>query len=82
MARALGYDQGCPDSIPAGVDVIRAGLVGFEAGVSPNTFVSHGSRRYETCSMYSVLRSTQEGYIATSAYYRGLYLSNQNSLLH
>lgn len=65
VARALGHHQGCPDSIPGGVDMIRAGLIGFEAGVSPNTFVSHGNRRYETHPMSSVFRSTQEGYIAT-----------------
>jgi hypothetical protein len=62
---ALGYHQGCPDSIPGGVDVIHAGLIGFEPGVSPNTSVSHGSRMYETHSISSVLRSTQEDYIAT-----------------
>jgi hypothetical protein len=60
VARTLGYHQGCPVSIPGGVDVIHAGLIGFQADVSANTFVSHGSRR---CS--SVLRSTQEGYVAT-----------------
>jgi hypothetical protein len=65
VARALGYHQGCPDSIPGGVNVIRAGLIGFDVGDSPNTFVSHGSRRYETHSLSSVLRSTQESYIAT-----------------
>jgi hypothetical protein len=63
--RALGYHQGCPDSIPGGVGVIHAGLIGFEAGVSPNTSVSHGSRRHETHCISSVLRSTKEGYIAT-----------------
>jgi hypothetical protein len=64
-ARALGYHQGCPDSIPGGVDVIDAGLVGSEAAVTPSTFVSHGSRRYETHSLPSGFRSVQEAYSAT-----------------